>query len=224
MEVIPGIHEINTRVSNCYLVVEDDIMLIDTGMPGNSSKIIDYLQEKVKRNPHDIKTIAITHHHFDHVGSLDKIKKITGASVAIHHADAIYLLENENQTGPVFMRAMVNLIKLIYRTETVKADILLKDGDQIGDYQVIHTPGHTPGSICLYNPQNKVIFVGDNLRYSEGKIKGPSSRLLPEPGKFKESMKKLANLDIEVILSGHSPPVTSNTALKLEEYFTDIIH
>jgi hydroxyacylglutathione hydrolase len=188
MEVFPGIHEI-TRASNCYLVVGDDIMLIDTGMPGNSSKIIDYLQNTLMRNPQDIITITITHHHFDHVGSLDKIKKITGARVAIHHADANYLSGNKNQTGSVFMRAMVNLMKLIYRTEAVEADILLEDGDQIGDYQVIHIPGHTPGSICLYNPQNKVIFVGDNLRYSKGKIKGPSPRLLPEPGKFKESIK-----------------------------------
>ena len=118
---------------------------------------------------------------------------------------------------------MVNLMKLIYRTEAVEADILLEDGDQIGVYQVIHIPGHTPGSICLYNPQNKVIFVGDNLRYSKGKIKGPSPRLLPEPGKFKESIKKLANLNIEVILSGHSPPVTSNAALKLGEYLNNLI-
>ena len=222
MEVFPGIHEINTRVSNCYLVVGDDIMLIDTGMPGNSSKIIDYLQNTLKRYPQDIKTITITHHHFDHVGSLDKIKKITGARVAIHHADANYLSGNKNQTGPVFMRAMANIMKLIYRTEAVKADTLLEDGDQIDDYQVILTPGHTPGSICLYNPQNKVIFVGDNLRYSKGKINGPSPRLLPEPEKFKESIKKLADLDIEVILSGHSPPVTSTAALKLEEYLKNI--
>jgi glyoxylase-like metal-dependent hydrolase (beta-lactamase superfamily II) len=223
MEVFPGIHEIKTRASNCYLVVGDDVMLIDTGMPGNSSKIIDYLQNTLKRNPQDIKTIIITHHHFDHVGSLDKIKKITGAKVAIHLADANYVSGNENQTGPVFMIAMVNLMKFIYRTEAVEADILLEDGDQIGDYQVIHTPGHTPGSICLYNPQNKVIFVGDNLRYSKGKINGPSPRLLPEPEEFKESIKKLSCLDIDVILSGHSPPVTFDAALKLEEYLKNLI-
>ena len=218
MEVFPGIHEIFSRVSNCYLVVADEIMLIDTGMPGNSSKIIDYLQNTLKRKPEDIKTIIITHYHFDHVGSLDKIKKITGAKVAVHIADSNYLSGNKNQEGPVFMKAMVNLIKVLYQTEPVEAEILLEDGDQIGGYQVIHTPGHTPGSICIYNPSNKVIFVGDNLRYSNGRIEGPNNRLLPEPEQFKESMKKLLNLDVEVILSGHSPPVTSNANLKLEEF------
>ena len=222
MEVIPGIHEINTRASNCFLVVDDEIMLIDTGMPGNSSKIIDYLHNKLKRSPQDLKTIIITHHHFDHVGSLDKIKKITGAKIAVHHADANYLSGNKNQPGPFFMRAIVNLMKLIYRTEAVEADILLEDGDLIGNYQVIHTPGHTPGSICLYNPQNNVIFVGDNLRYSKGKIKGPTSRLLPKPEQFKESIKKLADLNIEVILSGHSQPIKSMASEKLKEYLKSI--
>jgi hydroxyacylglutathione hydrolase len=224
MEVFPGIHEINSRVSNCYLVVGDEIMLIDTGMPGNSSKIIGYLENALKRNSKDIKTIVITHYHFDHVGSLDKVKKITGAKVAVHSADSDYLSGNKSQKGPAFMRAMVNMMKLIYRTEPVEAEILLEDGDHIGEYQVIHTPGHTPGSICLYNPYNRVIFVGDNLRYSKGKIEGPNNRLLPELEQYKESMKKLANLDVEVILSGHSPPVTSNATLKLEEFLTNLIH
>jgi hydroxyacylglutathione hydrolase len=116
------------------------------------------------------------------------------------------------------MNVLVKLLKIIYRTKTVEPDILLEDGDSIGRFRVIHTPGHTPGSICLYNPENKVIFVGDNLRYSNGKIEGPINRLLPEPEKYKESMKKLAELDIEVILTGHSNPVTSEGGHLIEEY------
>ena len=104
------------------------------------------------------------------------------------------------------------------QVKPVKADIILKNGDIIGDYEVIHTPGHTPGSICLYNPNNKVIFVGDNLNYSKGKIRGPSSRLLPEPDQYKKSMKKLGDLDIEVILTGHGPAVTSDANKKLTEF------
>lgn len=221
MEVYPGIHEI-IRVSNSYLIQGDEVILIDTGMPGNSGKIIDYLKKTLKHDPHDIKTIVITHYHFDHVGSLDRLKKITGAQVAVHRADADYVSDKKTQEGPAFLRIMIKLLKLTYRTKPVEADILLDDGDQIGDYQVIHTPGHTPGSICLYNPKNKVIFVGDNLRHSEGKIEGPDPKLLPEPEQFKESIKKLADLDIEVILSGHTPPVTTGASEKLEEYLKSI--
>jgi hydroxyacylglutathione hydrolase len=221
MEVLNGIHEFK-GVSNSYLVLGDDIMLIDTGMPGNSGKIIGYLKKTLKHDPQDIKTIVITHYHFDHVGSLDKLKKITAAQVAVHRADADYISEKKEQPHMGFMGMVIKLLKLIYRTKPVKADILLEEGDKIGDYQVIHTPGHTPGSICLYNPKNKVIFVGDNLRYSQGKIDGPDPRLLPEPEQFKESIKKLADLDIEVILSGHSPPITTGAAYKLEGYLKSI--
>jgi hydroxyacylglutathione hydrolase len=221
MEVSPGIYEFK-GVSNSFLVLGDEIMLIDTGMPGNSGNIIDYLQKTLKHEPSDIKTIVITHHHFDHVGSLDRLKKISGAGVAVHRADAGYISGNKNQPGMGFMGLMINFLKLIYRTQPVEVDILLEEGDQIGGYQVIHTPGHTPGSICLYNPNNKVIFVGDNLRYSQEKIEGPDPRLLPEPEQFKNSIKKLENLDFEVILSGHSPPVTSAASKKLKEYLKTI--
>ena len=116
------------------------------------------------------------------------------------------------------MVLLVKLMKLIYRIEPITPDIILSDGDLIGDYEVIHTPGHTPGSICLYNPNNKVIFVGDNLNYSKGKIKGPGSRLIPDPEKYKESMRKLGDLNIEVILTGHGPPVISDANKKLGEF------
>ncbi len=86
MEVVNGIYEFK-GVSNCYLVLDKEIFLVDTGMPGKSNEIM-YLEKNLNRSPKDIKTIVITHHHFDHTGSLDKLKKITGAKVAIHGKDA----------------------------------------------------------------------------------------------------------------------------------------
>jgi len=217
MEVVKGIYQFS-GVSNCYLVFNKEIFLVDTGMPGRSNEIIKFLTKDTKRSPEDLKTIVITHHHFDHTGSLDKIKSITGAKIAVHSADADYLSGEKSQQGSAFMVPLVVLMKLIYRIKPVNADIILKNGDLIGDYEVIHTPGHTPGSICLYNPNNKVIFVGDNLTYSKGKIRGPSSRLIPEPEQYKKSMKKLGDLDIEVILTGHGPAVTSDANKKLTEF------
>jgi len=220
MEVVNGIYEFK-GVSNCYVVLNKEIFLVDTGMPGRSNEIINYMEKNLKRDPKDIETIVITHHHFDHTGSLDKLKKITGAKVAIHSDDAAYLSGEKVQTGSLLMRPLVRIIKFIYQTQPVKADIILEEGDQISDYQVIHTPGHTPGSICLYNPNNKVIFVGDNLSYSKDKIEGP--RILDDPEEFKKSIKKLGDLDIEVILKGHGPPVTSGATKKLAEFLNKIV-
>jgi len=217
MEIIPGIHLIRGRVSNCYIVVNEDIMLIDTGMPGNSSKIIKYVKS-LNRSPNDIKTIVITHNHFDHVGSLSKMKEITGAKIAVHPADADYIRGKGQHVGSTFINAIIKLIGVIYRVKPVEPEILLQDGDLIGEYRVIHTPGHSPGSICLYNPKNKAIFVGDNLQYREGKLHSPGEQLIPEPEKYKESMKKLLELDIEIILTGHTKAVTSGGSELLREF------
>jgi len=222
MEITPGIHQLR-GLGNCFLMeVNDNLILIDTGIAGNTNKILDYLKNHLKRGLHDIKTIVITHHHFDHVGSLDKIKKITGAKVAAHHDDADYISGKKNQEGPALLNIMVRLLKLIYRIKPVEVDILLDDRDHIDDYLVIHTPGHTPGSICLYNPKNKVIFVGDNLRYVKGKIESPSPKLIMDQEQYKRSMEKLADLDIKVIFTGHSAPVTSDASEKLEEFLKNL--
>ena len=219
MEIKKGIHQFR-GVSNSYVVSNNELLLVDTGMPGKTNEIIDYIKNDLKRDPHDIKTIVITHHHFDHTGSLDKLKDITGAKVAIHSQDADYISGEKTQHGSLFMIPVVIFMKIIYRSRPVKADILLEDGDEIGDYRVIHTPGHTSGSICLYNPNNKVLFVGDNLMYSNNVIEGP--RVLHEPQEFKKSIEKLRNLDIDVILTGHGPAITSEANNKLNTFIKEL--
>lgn len=222
MEIIPGIHELRGRMVNCYLVVNyDDLMLIDTGLPGNSSKIINYVEKDLKHIPQDIKTIVITHNHFDHVGSLSKIKEITGAKVAIHPADADYIRGKTKHVGGTIMNAFIKLLQVIYQTKPVEPEILLTDGYTIGGYQVIHTPGHSPGSICLYNSENKTIFVGDNLQYTKGKLQTPGERLITEPEKYETSMKRLLDYDFEVILTGHTKPVASGGKELLEEFVAE---
>lgn len=222
MEIIPGIHQLPGRMVNCQLIVsEDDIILIDTGLPGDSSKIINYVEKTLKHSRQDVKTIVITHNHFDHVGGLSRVKKVTNATLAIHPADADYIRGKGKHSGSGFMNFLVKLFQIVYRTKPVEPDILLNDGDFVGEYQVIHTPGHTKGSICLYNPEKKVMFVGDNLQYKEGKLQSPKEQLIPEPKKYEESMKRLLNYDIEVILTGHTAPVTYGGNDLLREFIAD---
>lgn len=221
MEIIPKIHQFN-GMSNCYLIEDEEMILIDTGNPGNSKRIINYVKNTLNRNPQDIKTIVITHHHFDHVGSLEELKKVTGAKVAAHKDDANYIAEKEKPEEPLISKIFINLLKIIYRPKTVKPDILLEENDEIGGYRVIHTPGHTPGSICLYNENNKTIFVGDNLTNKGEKIEGPPSIFTLDMEKANESIKKLQNLDIEAILTGHSNSIEFKASDKLREYIKTI--
>jgi glyoxylase-like metal-dependent hydrolase (beta-lactamase superfamily II) len=215
MEVIRDVHEFK-GVSNCYLVVDKPLFLVDTGMPGNSGKILKFLQEKLNRKPGDLKTIVITHAHFDHTGSLNQLIKKTGARVAIHKEDEQVLSGEKNQTGSALMRPLIKIMGFIFRIRPVKPDIVLEEGDVIGDYRVIHTPGHTSGSICLYNSTSRIIFVGDSLNYSKGKIVAP--RIMEDHLQYNESMKKLGKLDIETILTGHGDPVLKDAKKKLDEF------
>ena len=215
MESVNDIHEFK-GISNCYIVDDKLLFLVDTGMPGNSGKILKFLHENLNKKMGDLEIIVITHAHFDHTGSLNELIKKTGAKVAIHKGDEDVLSGEKNQTGSALMRPLIKFMSFIFRTQPVKADIVLEDGDMIGDYRVIHTPGHTSGSICLYNSNNRVIFVGDILNYSKGKIEAP--RIMEDHLEYNESMKKLGNLEIETILTGHGDPVTSDANKKLDEF------
>lgn len=223
MEITNGIHELRGRMVNCYLVENGDgLMLIDTGLPGNSSKIKAYVEDILKRTPQDIKTIIITHNHFDHVGSLSKIKEITGARVAVHADDADYIRGKTQHVGGSFITFIIKIYNGVYRNKPVELEILLHNGDVVGGYQVIHTPGHTKGSICLYNPDNRAIFVGDNLQYREGRLQSPGQRLIPDLENYHKSMKKLLDYDIELILTGHTAPATKDCNILLEEFVQNL--
>ena len=89
--------------------------------------------------------IILTHCHFDHIAYLPVIQKMTGAKVCIHEADAEGL-RNDNLSLSMHFGA---------HSPGIIPDIILQDGDIIEGYKIIHTPGHTPGSICLYDAESR---------------------------------------------------------------------
>jgi glyoxylase-like metal-dependent hydrolase (beta-lactamase superfamily II) len=215
MEVYKNIHEFK-GISNSYIVLDKDIFMVDTGMPGNSGKILKYLEEQLKIKPTDISTIVITHGHFDHTGSLNPLIQETGAKVAVHREDGGMLSGEKPQSNSALMGTVLKVMRFVFRIKNLKAEIELEEGDMIGDYRVIHTPGHTSGSICLYNSNNGVIFTGDNFNYSKGKIEAPV--IMEDRVQYNKSMKKLENLDITTILTGHGDPVLEDAKKKLSEF------
>ena len=109
MEIISGIHKIDgVRGANCYLVTSGpEMVLIDCGMRGSSRKIADYVK-RLGKNPSDIKYIVLTHSDIDHVGGAAEVKKLTGAKLVIHEADAGVLTgkakgkQCQRAAGPAF--------------------------------------------------------------------------------------------------------------------------
>ena len=181
--------------SNCYIVGSQsnkEGMIID---PGDEAKQI---LKRVKDLELDIKFIALTHGHIDHTGALKEVREVTGAKVAIHADDAKSLK----------VQSLSRIFGLSYPTPP-PPDRLLKDGDSIdvGDmhFEVLHTPGHTSGGICLLG--EGVVFSGDTLfNYGVGRTDlpgGSSSQLM------NSIQTKLMTLpDNTVVYPGHGPDTT----------------
>lgn len=137
--------------SNCYIVASEDKegIIIDPG-----ADAAEIMREIVKLKL-DIKYIVLTHGHIDHIGASKEIKEATSAKIAVHTKD-VDSLQRQSLIAEQF--------GISFR-DPPSADLLLKDGDIInigaGQFSVLHTPGHSPGSICLYG--EGMLFSGDTL-------------------------------------------------------------
>ncbi|HVP95118.1 MAG TPA: MBL fold metallo-hydrolase [Methanoregulaceae archaeon] len=205
MEIMPGIHQIDGIIGNSYAINGKKIVLIDTGLPDNSRKIINYIRVTLKRNPNEVSTIILTHYHPDHSGNVYELKNLTGAQVAIHCDDAGFL--SGKKDWPMGMKI-----------KTLVPDVLLKDGDKIAGLTCVHCPGHTPGSIALYDPNRKLLFIGDTLRFSDGVIHAPPEEFTTDMDKVKESVGKILLLEFDTMLSGHGEPLMPGARTDVGEF------
>ncbi len=179
MKTIDNVDKIeNVRGGNSYLIKTDDgLAVIDTGLPGNAENIANYVKESGHRLE-EVKYIILTHADIDHTGSVAQLKKLTDASVAIHIDDF-----------------------------PVSPDIFLNDGDTIAGFRVIHTPGHTPGSIALYRGDG-TMFSGDTLLSDEkGRVKPPANNMSLDYNQALASAEKIKSLHYKNLLTGHGQPV-----------------
>jgi len=181
--------------ANCYIVGSPsnrEGMIID---PGDEAKRI---LDKVKELGLDIKLILLTHGHIDHTGALKEVREATGAEVAVHADDA------KSLKG----QSLGKLLGLSYPTPP-PPDRLLKDGDSIdiGDlhFLVLHTPGHTPGGICLLG--EGVVFSGDTLfNYGIGRTDLPGGSYNQIVNSLRTKLMTLP--DDAIVYPGHGPETT----------------
>ncbi|MCK4808705.1 MAG: MBL fold metallo-hydrolase [Candidatus Aenigmarchaeota archaeon] len=190
--------------SNIYLIKKK--VLIDTGL-GYHKKMLAEALDSLHIKFTGIERIIFTHAHYDHIGGRDMF---TQAKTAIHKDDAKIL-----EKGDITKSCAFAFKKTL---EPKKADLVLNDSDIIRidamRLDVIHTPGHTEGSICLHDENSKILFTGDTI-FSDtiGRTDLPGS----SSEDMIESLNKLKDLEISKILPGHGNMIETDAEKQIEK-------
>lgn len=208
--VIPGVHQIGMLYVNAFLIMQDEITLIDSGLPKRSGTIFKAVS-KAGRKPEDVKHIAITHHHVDHTGSLAALVTATGAAAYIHPLDAPIVRGDKPPPKPTTLLGRIVDRVAHPKLEPIGADHEVADGDELpiaGGLRVIHTPGHTAGHVSyLWSQQGGVLFAGDAAGHVFGRLASPVGAIggsfTEDAAQAKESFRKLAELDFDTACFGH---------------------
>jgi hydroxyacylglutathione hydrolase len=145
-----------------------------------------------------IDTIVLTHCHFDHIARVKEIAHMCKAKIAIHKADARGLVDDAHSLAMQFGS----------RSPGILPDITLAEGDTIGDFTVIHTPGHTPGCICLYSEAEQVLISGDTV-FADGYF-GRYDFPGGSRTELARSLERLSMFRVEGLYAGHGEPTEEN--------------
>ncbi len=182
--------------SNMYLVGKE--LLIDTGT-GSQPAALSHALGKAGVSFDDIRQIVLTHAHFDHIGGVGLFE---GATVAAHKIDSAVVESGDGYASEASAFSM--------SLKPRKVDVKLTNGDLVNsgdiELEVIHTPGHTRGSICLFDAKRGILFSGDTV-FADGF--GRVDLRGGDMGDMKNSLARLSKLDIKKILPGHGECVLS---------------
>jgi glyoxylase-like metal-dependent hydrolase (beta-lactamase superfamily II) len=236
MQVLNGVHQIKSPCpgdaswyTNVYVIEGGDgHILVDSGW--DSQESLWALQEGIKAanlKLRDIKKIVVTHIHPDHYGLSSKVKQICGAPVAIHRVDAGFISPRYKDFDNLIKKTEELLRQngvpdnelsqlkeaSLWMNKYVTPDapqVKLEDGDTISndtfEFEVLWTPGHSPGHICLYERERRFILTGDHVLYDTTPHVGLNPQSGDNPlGDYVSSLKKLERLKVHFILPGHGP-------------------
>jgi glyoxylase-like metal-dependent hydrolase (beta-lactamase superfamily II) len=208
---LSGMRGFGISGANVFLLLDESITVVDAGLRGGSANILNQVR-RLGYKPSDVAYIILTHHHADHIGSLAGLKKATGAKVMAHPADAPHIDGTLPQPGPArpkWLGKMLSPFGRMWATIPAEVDKLINDSEKLpmlGGIKILHTPGHTPGSISLFVPQEKLVIVGDLLTH-RFRLSMPSRLFTVDIGQEVNSIKKLAGLDFNIIAFGHGKPI-----------------
>jgi glyoxylase-like metal-dependent hydrolase (beta-lactamase superfamily II) len=187
------------RWVNSFLVDGPTLTLVDAAVAGAEEELLARVGRRGRR-PAELTTLLLTHAHPDHVGAARPLRQATGCRVAVHEAERRWV---EDTAAQARERPVPGFDRLV--AGPVPVDRALRDGDTVdlgaaGALRVLHTPGHSPGSVVFLHEADGVLFSGDAV---------PVPGDLPiydDPGAVVRSLEALSRLELRVLLSAWDEP------------------
>ncbi len=214
-QVVAGVYALALGPVNAFLIDDDGLTLIDTGVPGSADKILDGVRV-LGRQPADIRRILVTHCHADHSGSLEALQRATGAPAYMQAEDAALVRAGKagRPMKPVGLLGRI-IVPLFIRgapmtVEPARIEHEVRDGDELpfaGGLRAVHVPGHCAGQLAfLWSRHGGVLFAADA---AANMVRLGPSIMYEDVEVGKRSLEKLARLQFEVACFGHGRPITS---------------
>jgi glyoxylase-like metal-dependent hydrolase (beta-lactamase superfamily II) len=213
---------LNLGFTKIYLLkAEDGFIQFDTGYKSNLKKYLRLL-EKQGIDPKEIKLIIVNHAHFDHVGALKTVKYLTGAQVLAHETDAEFLKEGRSAEVKSLNLRNKLLFKLVPKSiqlyEAVEPDIIIKDDyslEEFGvDAKVIHTPGHTPGTLSIITKKGNAI-LGCCVHGFPLRLRPGLPTVAYDLDQIKSSWERILKEGVKNLHSSHGKPLSVEKMQKI---------
>lgn len=216
---------------NAYAVIGDGVHLVDCGW--NTPEAYEALAAELRElgwSVQDIRDILVTHIHPDHFGLAERLSEESGGRELMHRLDAVYVAARYEDTSElvVEMDAWLRIngvppdelevmtaasLRMLSRVGTRPPDVLLEGGEGLDwggrRFEVVWTPGHSSGLVCLYDRERRILFSSDHVLQRISPHVGLHTQSLGNPlGNYFNSLELVRRLEVDLVLPGHGAPFT----------------
>jgi glyoxylase-like metal-dependent hydrolase (beta-lactamase superfamily II) len=220
-----------SRIYPTLMWDDDTVVLVDAGAANSSSEIKNAMKDASV--PFErLNKIIVTHQDIDHIGGIKSIlDELPEVKVLAHEEDKPYIQGekklirlNSNFRNRINALSEEEREKVLdmFEKAPVEVSMTLTDGEELaycGGIIIIHTPGHTPGHICLYHKKTKTMVVGDAMNVIDGQLTGPNKQIMnEEDAKIAiNSLEKIEEYEIENVISYHGGFFNNNPTQRIKE-------